>query len=245
MADGTEAEERTEGAGLPAAETQPQAAGGDAFARAMALDLSGKTERLAKRNRQTGRTAYLRYLSWANAWAAFKGVYPDGTYRVERRADGMPYFEDRRGCMVFTEVTANGETHSMWLPVMDSRGDVIAEPTLSDINKSLMRCLTKNIAMFGVGLSVYAGEDVPERDIEPPARPRTESAGSFAALTESEIAGRYGVADAAKAAGWLESRYGAPLSSLTREQTEEARELLGRRASRRAAKAQGAEAGKG
>lgn len=121
----------------------------------------------------------LSYLSWANAWAEFKKIYPDATYRVCKDESGRCYFGDEEiGYMVYTNVTAGGLTYEMWLPVMDAnnkamklkaykyatrRGEYTVEAiTMFDINKAVMRCLTKNLAMFGLGLYIYAGEDLPE-----------------------------------------------------------------------------------
>ena len=122
----------------------------------------------------------LTYLSWAWAWAAVKKIYPDAQYEVIK-FDGIPYvFDPLTGYMVYTTVTINGITHEMWLPVMNSSNKAMkAEPykyttkkgektvaaaTMFDINKTIMRCLTKNLAMFGLGLYIYAGEDLPEKD---------------------------------------------------------------------------------
>lgn len=128
----------------------------------------------------------LTYLSWAWAWAEFKKRCPDATYEVER-FNGAPYFYDESlGYMVFTKVTANEMTYEMWLPVMDGANKAMKkEPytytakkfgkpvsctcnaaTMFDINKTIMRCLVKNLAMFGLGLYIYAGEDLPEQKIE-------------------------------------------------------------------------------
>lgn len=124
----------------------------------------------------------LSYLSWAWAWAEFKKMHPDAVYEVVK-FDGLPYVHDpATGYMVYTNVTVNGITHEMWLPVMDSNNYAMkSEPyevqtkykkvtvkpaTMFDINKSIMRCLTKNLAMHGLGLYIYAGEDLPE-DAEP------------------------------------------------------------------------------
>lgn len=121
----------------------------------------------------------LTYLSWAWAWKEFKTIYPNATYRILRFGDNdLPYVKDSTGYMVFTEVTVGNITHEMWLPVMDSKnksmkedgyeyttkyGTGSVEPaTMFDINKTIMRCLTKNLAMFGLGLYIYAGEDLPE-----------------------------------------------------------------------------------
>ena len=124
----------------------------------------------------------LTYLSWAWAWAEVKKIYPDAQYEIEK-FNGLPYvFDELTGYMVYTKVTIKGITHEMWLPVMDSANKAMkATPytyetkygekkveaaTMFDINKTIMRCLTKNLAMHGLGLYIYAGEDLPEVDKE-------------------------------------------------------------------------------
>ena len=133
----------------------------------------------------------LTYLSWANAWSEFKKVYPSATYRIiNNPTTNLPYFVDPAiGVMVFTEVTANEQTHQMWLPVLNgAQKPMKLEPyeyqvwdrnsrqyinktveavSMFDINKTLMRCLCKNMAMFGLGLYIYAGEDLPENATAP------------------------------------------------------------------------------
>lgn len=110
----------------------------------------------------------LTYLSWAWAWAEFKKVCPDANYSIDKGQDGkFVYGDSELGYMVRTEVTVNGLTHEMWLPVMDNRNKTLLAPTMFDINKTIMRCLTKNLAMFGLGLYIYAGEDLPETPFEP------------------------------------------------------------------------------
>lgn len=121
----------------------------------------------------------LTYLSWAWAWAEFKKVYPDATYEIWRDENGKPYISDPElGYMVFTSVKVGDLVHSMWLPVMDNQNKAmkskpyqvktryktidVAPATMFDINTAIMRCLTKNLAMFGLGLYIYAGEDLPE-----------------------------------------------------------------------------------
>lgn len=127
----------------------------------------------------------LAYLSWAWAWAELKKFYPESKYSI-KYFDNKPYmYDENLGYMVSTEMTINNITHEMWLPVMDGAnkamkdksyeyttkfGKKTCEPaTMFDINKTIMRCLVKNIAMFGLGLYIYAGEDLPENetDIEP------------------------------------------------------------------------------
>lgn len=128
----------------------------------------------------------LSYLSWAYAWADIKKRYPNATYEIKRFGENnLPYVYDQNtGYMVFTSVTIDDLTHEMWLPVMDSankamkstsytyntkykKGIVVEAATMFDINKTIMRCLVKNLAMFGLGLYIYAGEDLPEAQSEP------------------------------------------------------------------------------
>lgn len=121
----------------------------------------------------------LTYLSWAWAWSEFKKVYPNATYEVVK-FDGKPYvYDENLGYMCYTTVTVGDLTHEMWLPVMDGanksmkaveytykdrygKEKTVQAATMFDINKTIMRCLTKNLAMFGLGLYIYAGEDLPE-----------------------------------------------------------------------------------
>lgn len=129
----------------------------------------------------------LTYLSWPWAWAEVKKRYPDAHYEIWRNADGLPYSVDpMTGFMVFTSVTIEGITHDMWLPVMNGANKAMKPTaykykvgsyekeceaaTMTDINKTIMRCLVKNLAMFGLGLYIYAGEDLPEaeKENEPP-----------------------------------------------------------------------------
>ena len=134
-------------------------------------------------NAYTEKKKDLTYLSWANAWSETKKAFPDAYYEVLSDPDTKkPYFYDEKlGYMVMTEVTINGETLPMWLPVMDGAnksmlaeaytyttryGDKSVEAaSMFDINKTLMRCLVKNLAMFGLGIYIYAGEDLPEGEV--------------------------------------------------------------------------------
>lgn len=139
-------------------------------------------------NEKTEKKDKLTYLSWAWAWTEVQKHYPAATYEICRNEQGLPYIYDPlTGFMVFTKVTIDGITHEMWLPVMDGKNKAMkAEPytytvfdkyknaniektvdaaTMFDINKTLMRCLTKNLAMFGLGMYIYAGEDLPEAPV--------------------------------------------------------------------------------
>lgn len=115
------------------------------------LDLTGKVEKDYKG---------LNYISWANAYKLAMEQDPNFTFEVLEDADGFPLFS-RGGChMVKTSVTMFGETKKMFLPVMDNRHNAVAEPNTRQISDSIMRCLVKNIALFGIGLSLYTGEDL-------------------------------------------------------------------------------------
>lgn len=126
-------------------------------------------------NEKTEEKNGLTYLSWAWAWAEFKKVYPNATYKIKRFENNLPYvFDEKTGYMVFTEVTVGDLTYEMWLPVMDHRNKTLIAAGMTDINKTIMRCLTKNLAMFGLGLYIYAGEDLPEGQ-EQPKEPLNEA----------------------------------------------------------------------
>lgn len=125
-------------------------------------------------NEKTEKKGNLTYLSWAWAWAEFKKIYTDATYEV-KKFDGLPYVHDSdTGYMVYTSVTASGLTYEMWLPVMDARNKTLMNATMFDINKTIMRCLAKNLAMFGLGLYIYAGEDLPEEEAAQKAASETD-----------------------------------------------------------------------
>lgn len=106
----------------------------------------------------------LSYLSWAWAWQIVKKNYPDATYTVYETANGINYFTDGRTCWVKTGVTINGLEHIEYLPVMDFRNNSILldKVTSFDVNKAIQRSLTKACARHGLGLYIYAGEDLPD-----------------------------------------------------------------------------------
>jgi len=148
-------------------------------------------------NDKVEKKSNLTYLSWAWAWAEVKKAYPSATYQVKGDPTTQkPYFFDEKlGYMVMTEVTIEDQTLEMWLPVMDGANkSMLSEPytyttrygeksvdaaSMFDINKTLMRCLVKNLAMFGLGHYIYAGEDLPETETAtpvqnlPPIKPET------------------------------------------------------------------------
>lgn len=136
------------------------------FKKLSAIDISGQVEK--KEN--------LSYLSWANAWTLLIETCPYSNYTVHQY-DGKPYiFDENLGYMVHTSVTVENITKDMYLPVLDSKNKAmlnvdysyttkygsktVNKATMFDINTSIMRCLVKNIALFGLGLSLYRGEDI-------------------------------------------------------------------------------------
>ena len=154
------------------------------FNKLFAINCNDKTEK--KNNGSTE----LTYLSWCYAWSEVKKLYPNARYEILKFGDNkLPYvFDEKTGYMVFTRVEIEDIEHEMWLPVMDSSNKAMKDKlytytvkkfnaktkqyefvekevqpaTMFDINKTIMRCLTKNLAMFGLGLYIYAGEDLPE-----------------------------------------------------------------------------------
>lgn len=196
---------------LISAATQQQK---DLFLTLRSLDVSQHVEK-----KKSGNTT-LSYLSWSWAWDALKQACPDATYEIAKDpATGLPYFESHAGAMVYTKVTAGGMTHEMWLPIMDGANNAMkrevysykvkdhknpgktvekwVEPfTMFDVNKTLMRCLVKNLAMFGLGLYIYSGEDLPEA----PAAPQITELEVAAAKRQLAVAAETGGNDGLRAA---------------------------------------------
>lgn len=161
-----------------------------------AVDVSG---RLEKKPSSDKRGPELSYLSWAWAWAEIKKLYPSASYRIiefdERGVEtehGYPFqVIGSAGYMVWTELTLEGQTYRMWLPVMDSHNASVRKdeytvqtrfssykvPPFSTtlLNKTIMRCLVKNMAMFGLGLTIYAGEDTPDLTMPQDAEPQQDA----------------------------------------------------------------------
>lgn len=111
----------------------------------------------------------LTYLSWAWAWAELKKHYPEATYTVYEDSNGCIYHTDGRTAWVKTGVTVEGIEHIEYLPVMDFKNKSIPLENLTsfDVNKAIQRSLTKAVARHGLGLYIYAGEDLPEEMQEP------------------------------------------------------------------------------
>ena len=114
------------------------------------------------------------YLSWPFAVAQLRLADPSACWEV-RRFDGVPYLKTEAGHFVEVAVTVQGITLSQIHPVLDAKNRPIFEPTAFDINTSIQRCLVKAIALHGLGLYIYAGEDLPDGEkatTEPPPKPK-------------------------------------------------------------------------
>lgn len=179
------------------------------FNKLFAINCNDKTEK--KNNGSTE----LTYLSWCYAWSEVKKLYPNARYEILKFGENkLPYvFDEKTGYMVFTRVEIEDIEHEMWLPVMDSANKAMKDKpytykakkynsstrqyeyiekevqpaTMFDINKTIMRCLTKNLAMFGLGLYIYAGEDLPENvDNEEPKASAKNSAKKELMIQDSQ-----------------------------------------------------------
>ena len=172
------------------------------------IDVSAHTEKKGN----------LTYLSWAWAWAEVLKIDPSATWEVVE-FNGLPVavLPDSTA-MVKVVVTINSHAKSCWLPVMDNRNKAIAGPDAFAINTAHMRCMVKTVALFGLGLYIYAGEDVPEGDekkeekkeekkVEPKGMPATQIADWLSAISASSDDELPGIVKAAQdAAQLLEDR---------------------------------------
>lgn len=168
-------------------------------------------------NDRTEKKQGLTYLSWAWAWQELKKKYPEATYNIHKFGENQkPYLLDEDlGYMVFTDVTIEGITHEMWLPVLDGankamknkpytyevndyqwnkatkRKEVVGkvqkdvdQATMFNINTSIMRCLVKNLAMHGLGIYIYAGEDIPSEEKDELTRPKLATVEQVEAIND-------------------------------------------------------------
>jgi len=129
------------------------------------------------------RKGHLDYLSWANAWALLKSHYPDAQRKVyEHDHTGLNFFTDGNTAYVKVGIIVNGIEHIDYLPVMDHRNNAIpvAKVTSTDVNKTIQRSTAKAIAMHGLGLSLWTGEDIADIPSEKVAvKPRVDAAGTI------------------------------------------------------------------
>tara|TARA_R110000868_G_scaffold407320_1_gene688654 strand:+ start:104 stop:628 length:525 start_codon:yes stop_codon:yes gene_type:complete len=134
----------------------------EVFKTLSAIDVNSKTEKKGK----------FTYLSWAFAWAELKKVAPTASAKVYHDENtNMPYFASKAGVIVKVGITVEGLEHINYLPVMDFRNAAIPSEKVNmmDVNKAIQRCTVKAIALHGLGLYIYAGEDLPEEEVKIPS----------------------------------------------------------------------------
>lgn len=160
----------------------------------------------------------LTYLSWAWAWGEVKKRFPGATYTIYENGNGWLYHTDGKTCWVKTGVTIEGQELIEYLPVMDFKNKSIPADAVTsfDVNKAVQRSLTKAIARHGLGLYIYAGEDLPESETAPQtptgARISDESAEAVRNLIKKGVITYEG----------LEKRYGVYMvERLTEAQAQE------------------------
>lgn len=107
----------------------------------------------------------MAYVPWTAAVEHLLKNYPSATWQVKEREDGAPFFKTELGVFVKVGVTVDGIERVQVHPVLDGRNKPIDTPNSFDVNRAIQRCLAKAIALHGLGLYVYAGEDLPEMEI--------------------------------------------------------------------------------
>ena len=132
-------------------------------------DRSKKMSELLKINvnEHTEKKGNLTYLSWAWAWAEILKHDPQATWETHEFNGAPVCFLPDNSALVKVSVIINNHSKTCWLPVMDHRNRAITSPDAFAINTSIMRCLVKSIALHGLGLYIYAGEDLPEGEAAP------------------------------------------------------------------------------
>ena len=141
-------------------------------------------------NEHTEKKNGLTYLSWAWAWAEVKKRYPSATYTIYENKDGLLYHTDGKTAWVKTGVTIEGIELIEYLPVMNYKNESISLDRLTsfDVNKTVQRSLTKACARHGLGLYIYAGEDLPEAEDVPAEAPSPKKVTKKAAAPKPEPA---------------------------------------------------------
>lgn len=189
-------------------------------------------------NEHTEKKNNLTYLSWAWAWAEVKKLYPNASYTIYENAQQWNYFTDGKTCWVKTGVTIEGLEHIEYLPVMDFRNKSIAadKVTSFDVNTAIQRSLTKACARHGLGLYIYAGEDLPEDEqtTQPAAQPTAQPTPTAApAATDMDIAKIVAQANACKTADevmkiynehkelWSNEKFSKPIIAIGKAKREQ------------------------
>ena len=144
-------------------------------------------------NDHTEKKNGLTYLAWAWAWRKVKENFPKASYTIYENADGLFYHTDGKTCWVKTGVTIEGLELIEYLPVMDARNKSIPLDAVTsfDVNKAIQRSLTKACARHGLGLYIYAGEDLPdEAPATEPERPTNIDPDTYWKVVAAYASGR-------------------------------------------------------
>jgi hypothetical protein len=144
-------------------------------------------------NDHTEKKNGLTYLSWAWGWAEALKADPNATFEVKTfmrdQYTEMPYMDVNGTGMVWVTVTLFGQPRTCMLPVMNHRNQPIQNPDAFQVNTAIMRCMTKALALHGLSLYIYAGEDLPEEDVKTP--PSTEAKAPMGELYKKEDGAKY------------------------------------------------------
>ena len=144
-------------------------------------------------NDHTEKKNGLTYLSWAWGWAEALKADPSATFEVKTfmrdQYTEMPYMDVNGTGMVWVTVTLFGQPRTCMLPVMNHRNQPIQNPDAFQVNTAIMRCMTKALALHGLSLYIYAGEDLPEEDAK--AAPSTEATAPMGELYKKEDGAKY------------------------------------------------------
>jgi hypothetical protein len=135
-------------------------------------------------NEHTERKGNLTYLSWAWAWAEVLKIDPSARWTAHEWADRPAMYLPDGSAMVKVSVEIKGDIKTCVLPCMDNRNRAIQNPDAFAVNTAIMRCLAKAIAMHGLGLYIYAGEDLPEGEAPAPAQTDPALLAQIAGITD-------------------------------------------------------------
>ena len=132
----------------------------------------------------------ITYLPWSKAWETVKKIYPGAHHEVVKTLDGCLYWTDGKTCWVETSVTIDGETQNETLAVMNHLNKSIAadEVTSTEFEKSIKRCLVKNLALFGLALNLWYGEELSAAAKETKKQKEAEEAAAEAERKKAEAA---------------------------------------------------------
>jgi len=160
-------------------------------------------------NDHTEKKNGLTYLAWAWAWRKVKENFPKASYTIYENADGLFYHTDGKTCWVKTGVTIEGLELIEYLPVMDARNKSIPLDAVTsfDVNKAIQRSLTKACARHGLGLYIYAGEDLPDEAAAPAPADEPERPTNIDPDTYWKVVAAYASGRMTKSGGDYRSRF--------------------------------------